>query len=260
MNYPTNWQSFARDVRGKQEKLLVRLSEFRNSILVTGCQRSGGTMLSRIFTNSEGMNNYWFGKDDELDAALILSGAVPHTIRGRYCFQTTYLNERWNEYFEHQQRYKMIWCLRNPYSVVYSMVYNWKNFALNELFLSCGFTYMNHEDRVRFQRFGLWGIPRIRRGSYAYAGKVSQLFSLQKGLPSGVLNVVEYDDLVRNKNNILPWLYDRVSVEFRNSDINSISERSLGKKERLSDAERKQVDASCADIFERARLLTNSRA
>jgi hypothetical protein len=260
MNYPTNWQSFARDVRGTQEKLLVRLSDFRDSILVTGCQRSGGTMLSRVFTGSEGMTNYWFGKDDELDAALILSGRIPHIIRGRYCFQTTYLNERWDEYFDHPQAYRMVWCLRNPHSVVYSMVHNWKNFALNELFLSCGFSCMNYEDRVRFQRFGLWGVPRIRRGAYAYAGKVSQLFSLQATMPQEILNVVEYDGLVKNKAIVLPRLYERLSVKFRASDADSISERSLGKKERLSTEEKKVVDMHCADIFERARLLGNVRA
>jgi hypothetical protein len=260
MNYPTNWQSFARDVRGTQGKLLVRLSEFQDSILVTGCQRSGGTMLSRVFTNSEGMTNYWFGKDDELDAALILSGRVPHVIHGRYCFQTTYLNERYDEYFDHLQAYRMIWCLRNPHSVVYSMVHNWKNFALNELFLTCGYGFMNYEDRVRFQRFGLWGIPRIRRGAYAYAGKVSQLFALQAAIPQGILNVVEYDDLVMNKAIVLPRLHERLSVKFRTGDADSISERSLGKREKLSSDERKVVDIQCADIFERARLLSNVRA
>jgi hypothetical protein len=259
MKYPTSWQSFARDVRGKQEKLLVRLSEFEDSILVTGCQRSGGTMLSRVFTNSEGMRNYWFGKDDELDAALILSGKVHHVVQGRYCFQTTYINERWNEYFDHLSRYRMVWCLRNPYSVVYSMVYNWKTFALNELFLSCGFSHMNYEDRVRFQRFGLWRIPKIRRGAYAYAGKVSQLLSLHSRLPSEVLNVVEYDDLVKNKTRLLPLLYNRLSLQFRSSDAESISERSLGKKEKLSNTEKGEVNALCEGIFENARSLTTCK-
>jgi ligand-binding sensor domain-containing protein len=45
-------------------------------------------------------NNYWFGRDDELDAALILSGHVDHQQNGRYCFQTTYINECFREYFE----------------------------------------------------------------------------------------------------------------------------------------------------------------
>ena len=72
------WRRFAREVRPKGCRLLSRLERFPKSVLVTGCQRSGTTMLSRIITQSEGMTNYWFGKDDELDAALILSGEVEY--------------------------------------------------------------------------------------------------------------------------------------------------------------------------------------
>jgi hypothetical protein len=48
------------------------------------------------------MTQYYFGSDNELDAALILSGRVAHEPQGRYCFQTTYLNECYSEYFEHR--------------------------------------------------------------------------------------------------------------------------------------------------------------
>jgi len=64
-----SWNDFTRRVRPKGCVLLGRLDEFPRPILVTGCQRSGTTMLSRIITQSEGMTDYWFGKDDESDAA-----------------------------------------------------------------------------------------------------------------------------------------------------------------------------------------------
>jgi len=95
------WKKFAPEVRPGGCNLLARLDEFPNSILVSGCQRSGTTMLLRLITQSEGMVNYWFGRDDELDAALILSGFEPHTPHGRYSFQTTYLNECAHEYYDH---------------------------------------------------------------------------------------------------------------------------------------------------------------
>ena len=38
---------------------------------------------------------------------------------GRFCFQTTYLNNHVFEYFEHDH-YQLIWVLRNPFSVVVS--------------------------------------------------------------------------------------------------------------------------------------------
>ena len=200
------------------------------------------------------MVNYWYGKDDELDAALILAGKVSAPEKGRYCFQTTYLNERYSEYFEHPG-HRIIWSLRNPYSVVYSMLYNWKDFALNELFLSCGFSHMDYSDRVRYQRFGLWGVPRIRRAAYAYNGKVSQLFDLSKNLPSSALAVIEYEHLVQNKTSVLPRLYEFIELAYKMGYADTISDRSMGKKNRLKDSEKALVNDVCMPIYKRAREL-----
>src|SRR3989304_2398887 len=133
----SSWAMFDRKVRASGKKLLGELDRLHGAILVAGCQRSGTTALSRLITGSDGMVDFQFGADDELDAALILSGWGPHPPRqGRYCFQTTYLNNSYPEYFEHRD-YKLIWVLRNPASVVYSMLYNWKTVALNRLFRHC---------------------------------------------------------------------------------------------------------------------------
>lgn len=248
---PDTWPAFARRVRGGQEKLLPRLDDYPDSVLVTGCQRSGGTMLARVITRSQGMVNYWFGKDDELDAALVLSGWAKEPCRGRYCFQTTYLNECYPEYFEHPG-HRIIWSLRNPHSVVYSMVYNWKNFALDELFLTCGYGEMDHADRIRFQRFGLLGIPRLRRAAYAYNGKVGQLFALKRGYPADRLAVLEYDQLVREKTRLLPDLYQFIGLPYQSQYADPISPRSLNKKDGLKAGEARVVDEICMPVYRAA--------
>lgn len=252
-----SWRRFAYCVRARQPKLLRELHRFPDAVLVTGCQRSGGTMLSRVITNSGHMTRFWSSRDEELDAALILSGWMPHRARGRYCFQTTYLNERWPEYLEQTVPFRMVWSLRNPASVVYSMVYNWRRFALNELFLHCGYAAMDHEDRVRFQRLGLWGIPPVRRAAYAYVGKVSQLFELERRLPPGALTVLEYDRLVQHRQQLLPTLFERLGLPPRAGDADAISERSLHKKDQLDTAERVTVERLCAPTFELARERVN---
>lgn len=245
------WRAFASEVRGTQEKLLVRLEDFQDSVLVTGCQRSGGTMLSRVITQSDGMVNYWFGADDELDAALILAGRRSHEPTGRYCFQTTYLNERYPEYVEHTG-HRIVWSLRNPHSVVYSMLYNWRRFALKELFLQCGYGHMNYRDRVSFQRYGLRGVSAVRRAAYAYVGKVSQVFFLKEHYPPDRLTVLEYDTLVRQKSRLLPALYQRIDLPYKETYAEPISERSLGKKGRLTPSESAIVDEIASPVFERA--------
>lgn len=251
------WRQFAARVRARQDRLLVELHRFDDPILVTGCQRSGGTMLSRVITGSAGMTNFWFSKDEELDAAQILSGSVRYQGTGRHCFQTTYLNERWPEYLQQAKPFRMVWSLRNPHSVVYSMVYNWKRFALNELFVHCGLEHMNGADRYNLQRFGVLGVPPVRRAAYAYVGKVSQLLRLNTAWSDGRLTVLDYDQLVRQKLELLPALYQRLNLAYQPSYADPISERSLGKKEQLSASERDEVDRLCSPVFQQALACRN---
>lgn len=249
------WKKFGREVRSRGCHLFSRLDDFPNSVLVTGCQRSGTTMLSRIITQSSGMVNYQFGSDDELDAALILSGVVEHTPKGRYCFQTTYLNECFKEYFEHKNNFKVVWVLRNPFSVVHSMLHNWKNFALNELFAACGADLLDNKDRQRFKRLGVWGVSRLNRACLAYCGKISQLFELKTSLRSDKLIVLEYERLVRNKEKLLPKLYKFIDLSYCPNYADMIHSKSLSMHSFLSKKEHLKVEESCSSIYHKAKKL-----
>jgi hypothetical protein len=245
------WQKFAKVVRANQEELLSHLDKFKNSVLITGCQRSGGTMLSRVITATDEMENFWFSKDEELDAGLILSGSVDYHSDKRHCFQTTYLNERYREYYKHPG-HKILWSLRNPYSVVYSMAYNWDRFALNELFVCCGLPYMNAKDRVSFQRFFVFGLSPVKRAAYAYCGKVSQILELSKNLDAQSLAVLEYDHLVKNKLKVLPRVYDFIDLPYKPSYADPISERSIKKMDKLSTQEKAIISSICDPVYESA--------
>lgn len=254
----SEWQEFAKQVRARQDKLLVCLDKFENAILVSGCQRSGSTMMARIISGSDGMAMYRFGKDDELDAALILAGAVAHEPAGRYCFQTTYLNERYPEYFDHQDRFKLIWMLRNPESVVYSMVYHWSDFALNELFCACGISHLGGDDKLRYSRTGLRAISPIRRAAMAYTGKVAQLFELVPRLGNEKIMVVEYDDVVGTPGRYLPRIYEHVGIPYRREYAAGIGRESLGKRRQLDTGERSVIRSICEDTYLRARSFAIS--
>ena len=145
-NAISNWKQFAKRVRKTQRPLLLKLNEFPNSILVSGCQRSGTTMLTRLITKSDDVARFSSLKDDELEGALILSGLKSESQPKRHCFQTTYLNECYEQYFSVNDSFKLIWVIRNPYSTVYSLVHHWKRFALNELFQSCGVQMLTQKE------------------------------------------------------------------------------------------------------------------
>jgi len=249
------WRQFARHVRSKGGSLLARLDEFPDSVLVTGCQRSGTTMVARIIFQSEGMVNYWTGKDDELDAALILSGKKDHNIQaGRYCFQTTYLNENYQEYFEHQGRFRLIWVLRNPYSVVNSMLFNWSRFALDELFDACGSQLLEGRDLIRYNKYGRYVINRAKRACLAYQGKTQQAFELKERLGDEML-VVDYDDLVSDSIRVLREVYTFIDLPFKKEYGKSISRRSIRKACKLPGKIRSMIEDMALPEYERARVL-----
>ena len=116
-----NWAQFDRRVRDGDYELLATLSKFPDAVLVAGCQRSGTTVVTRILREALKMRARAITRDDELDAALILSGVVPYESASRCCFQTTYLNDHYREYFDHKN-YKLIWIIRRPEAVVRSML------------------------------------------------------------------------------------------------------------------------------------------
>jgi hypothetical protein len=247
------WRAFGRNVRSQGCNLLNRLDDFPGSILVTGCQRSGTTALARVITTSEGMVNYWFGKDDELDAALILSGQIAHEPIGRYCFQTTFLNECYTEYFCHENDYKIIWVLRNPFSVVYSMIHNWGTFALNELFIGCGKKYLDEKEERWYEMFGPLGVSKLHRACYSYIGKVSQLYKLKKHFNEERLVVVDYDDLVLKKELILPELYKYLELKYNVSYSKKLHSRNIKKAQKLPHRQYHCIDKLCSPTYENAK-------
>lgn len=249
-----SWAQFDRNVRFSGKKLLSELDVFQDAILIAGCQRSGTTALSRVITGSNGMVNFQFGKDDELDAALILSGWIPHQPQGRYCFQTTYLNNSYPEYFEHSN-YKLIWVLRNPASVIYSMLYNWKRPALNRLFRHCGSVLLEEREKWRYDHLGAFAIPSLRRACLSYNAKVSQVFTLRARLGGDRIFIVDYEKLTKDKAAVLPAIYSFVGLPYRNDYAARLHSGSLNKAKVFYERHRDVLDGTCMPIYARAGTL-----
>lgn len=241
------WKSFRRNIRNNQKDLLARIDDYNDSIFIAGCQRSGTTALSRIITNSDGLTNFQFGHDDELDAALLLSGTVACTTSGRHCFQTTYLNEHVSNYFSHQGKYKLIWILRNPYSVIYSMLNNWADFALLELYETCGERLSEHKE----SRLGRLRVKhsKLKMACSAYNGKSLQIVDIAKQLTSEQLLVIDYDKLIANKELELEKIYDFIDVELRPEYPEALTAHSLNKSQSFSEHERKIISNHCGPIY-----------
>jgi hypothetical protein len=253
----TTWAEFSKKVRSKGCNLLKELDKFPNSVLITGCQRSGTTMLARVIRESEGMVDYWTGRDDELDAALILSGYIAHQPRGRYCFQTTYLNQCYHEYFEHPSGHKILWVLRNPYSTVYSLLYNWPSQALENTFRQSVALSLKGKEKWLYKLGGDRLFSNLKKACLHYNWKVSQLFDLVSSLGNNTILVVDYDSLVQDKERILLRIYEFINLPYQADYAGKIHSSSVDKKKQLMEHEVNAIKHICEGIYLRASSFTN---
>lgn len=236
---------------------LRMLDSFPNSILVTGCQRSGTTVLTRLIAKSEGVQGVRLSDDDELDAAMILAGYVRCSPSGRYCFQTTFVNECYREYYKIGENTKLIFVLRNPYSVVRSMTSNWKHSALNILFSTCGAELMEGREARLYSTLGPYVINKTKKACLSYRSKTSQVFELKRNLPSEQMMVIDYDNLVLQCSRILPYIYEWAGIVYKEEYSNMMHAKNITKREKLTVRQKEMIDLYCSGIYEESLRLAS---
>ncbi len=248
---PFGWWYFSKTIKRHGQRLLPHLKDFKGVVLVTGCQRSGTTVVRRALSQSEEMSEFWSEKDDELEGARILAGTMPFEPKGRYCFQTTYLNEFYKEYFDQAKPFKIVWVMREPKAVVRSMLYNWKQFPLNELFNACGINELLPQDMRRYKYFGIYGISPLKRACYAYNGKLSQLADLSKRLGADKLYVIDYNDIVKNPER-LKKLYQFADLEYKENYFSIFGRPEPSGKDGLTEKQSETVLSLCGSQYDDA--------
>ena len=257
-----SWQRFHAGPRQEARPLTSALATYPDAVLVAGCQRSGTTMLTRVIARSRGFRSLQLTHDDELDAALALSGYIDLPRDTRYCFQTTYLNERFPEYRAIGAGQRLIWVLRNPHSVVYSMVYNWRRWALNELYESSREEAARRVPETVARSAGRWpfGPSRAHKAMMAYVGKSAQLFDIRKLVPAGQLMVVEYDEVVQSPAEWLPRIFSFIGQPYDPADAQMIRAASVHKAARMPDRMRAEIDAIAMPTYEECLRLPRGTA
>ena len=253
-----SWAAFHTVVKQPDRPLLAKLDDYANPVLVAGCQRSGTTALARLLKSTDDMVDHTFGHDDELDGALLLAGHATRGTEGRHCFQTTYLNDRFREYFQHRD-FRLIWMLREPRSVVYSMLNNWKRGALDRLFDACGAEVLAQSEPRPGLRTAWLGPSRLAKACASYVGKTAQTFELCERLGARVA-VVDYDELVAKKHELLAQLCEFAGVAFNQRLVEGLHSRSIVKRDRLGTRDSEYVDRMCSSVYERALARRTIRA
>lgn len=199
-------------------------------------------MLTRLIARAPGFGRLSLTVDDELDAALALAGFVDLPNDRRYCLQTTYLNECFLEYRQLQPDQRLIWVVRNPYSVVYSMLHNWERFALNELYEGCGIINANSPRQRRSNLLWPFGPSRIEKACLAYRGKAAQILSIRRMLRREQLLIVDYDLLSAAPGEWLPRVFEFADTPYDAACANQVRRSPASKADALSSRARGLIE------------------
>ena len=245
------WQRFHRRARRPGMPLLQRLARYPRCVLVAGCQRSGTTMLTRLLAGAAGFARLQLTPDDELDAALALAGFIDLPEDRRYCFQTTFLNECYADYRTLGADQRLIWVLRNPYSVVYSMLYNWRRFGLNQLYATCGGASAGLRSSLPWPL----GPSRLEKACLAYRGKIGQILSIRHLVPAAQLLVVDYDVLIGSPGEWLPRIFGFAGADYDAAYVRLVQRDSANKAQRLSRAARRRIEEVALPIYRECSAL-----
>ena len=243
-----SWSDFDEIVAAQGRPLLARLDEFEDCLLVAGCAGTGTTAIARLFKRASGIVDHGFGHDDELDGALLLAGQAERIEDGRHCFQTTYLDDRFREYFEHDD-FRLIWILREPMSVVGAMLNSWKRSALDRL-LPAGGGRPYPEALPR----RVAGASRLDKACAAYAEGVLRTLEIAAQL-RGRVAIVDYDELAAQRARLLPELCAFAGTPFDRRLLSHLHGKSVHKGHALAGWEAARIAELAAPPYLHARAL-----
>jgi hypothetical protein len=221
------------------DPFLAKLDEYPGALLIAGCDWSATTAITRLFKRLPSFADSSWGHDDELDGALLLAGRRERRAVGRDCFQTTYLRDRYREYFAHDD-FKLVWIVREPRATVRSLLAS-RGRALparNALGL-CG------------KSAGGQGTSRLEKACAAYLASIRQTTELKERLGERVA-VVDYDELAADRNRLLPALCRFAGVACDAHVLRHLHGKSV-RKGSLAGFEAAIVDQLALPAYRRAR-------
>jgi hypothetical protein len=238
----TSWPDFYAATADRP--MLARLEDYRDPLLIAGCDWSAVTAVSHLFKRLQGAAELASSPNDELDGALLLAGLRSERRPGsRRYFQTTYLGERYREYLAHEH-FKLVWIVREPHAAVHSLLSR------------------RERDRARRPPAALAGSPagrgasRLEKACSAYTASIRQMLELKERLGERVA-VVDYDELSADRTRLLPALCRFASVACNASLLRHLHGKSV-KKGTLASFEAAIVEQLAMPAYRRARCAGSS--
>jgi hypothetical protein len=245
--------------------LLKKLHLFPGAVLVGGCQRSGTSIAARCLSYCGAVRVV---PDDlhshlEINSFALLSGYSPVTPQeGRYVFQVTYLDHDYVELMISEEQFSLIWCLRNPFDVVRSMLHNWWDTAIYGTLENCGYTALSPEQLKQFKQWGSfeqWDrslISRVQAACAVYLSKLNHAYTLKEFFKQSrnSLHFLQFERFIQAPEHTLHELCDHLSLQYSQSAVEVISPDKSSRLPELTGEEHSVVESLCRAPYERALL------
>jgi hypothetical protein len=234
----TSWHGFHEATANRP--VLARLDAYPDALLIAGCDWSAATAITRLFKRLPCFADSSWAHDDELDGALLLAGLQDGPTEGRHCFQTSFVRERYREYFAHDH-HRLVWIVREPRAAVRSLL------GLRQRTLpqrkALGLTPKSSSGQ---------GASRLEKACATYVATIRQTLELKERLGERVA-VVDYDELVGDRARLLPALCRFAAVSCDSRVLRHLHGKSVRKGE-LASWEAAIVDELALPAYRRARL------
>ncbi len=140
------------------------------------------------------------------------------------------------------------------------MCYHWKrkieltNFALNELFNSCGSGLLHNKEKKQYNLFGCIAVSSLKKACLSYVAKTGQIFELKENLGDAV-TIIDYDDLISKKELVLPFAFDFIELSYSSQYAELIHAKGIKRADKLTKDEKRTIKQLCWSIYGKAQRL-----
>jgi hypothetical protein len=211
------------------------------ALLLAGCDWSAGTAVTRLYQRLPDFVESSWDHDDELDGALLLAGLQQGPTGGRHCFQTSFVRDRYREYFAHEHC-RLVWIVREPRAAVRSLLSQQKILPRRTAL------------GLAPKSAGGQGASRLEKACATYLAAIRQTFELRERLGARIA-VVDYDELARDRARLLPALCRFASVGCDSHVLRHLHGKSV-RKGTLASWEGTIIDDLALPAYRRARLAS----
>jgi hypothetical protein len=221
--------------------VLACLDRYPDALLISGCDWSAVTAVTRLYQRLPDFADSSWDHDDELDGALLLAGLQQGPTAGRHCFQTSFVRDRYREYFAHES-YRLVWIVREPRAAVRSLLGQQKILPRRTAL------------GLAPKSAGGQGTSRLEKACATYLAAIRQTFELKERLGERIA-VVDYDELARDRARLLPALCRFASVGCDSHVLRHLHGKSV-RKGTLASWEGAIIDELALPAYRRARLTS----